>query len=268
MTAEPKTAFDPRRRRPPAERPGVGAPPDPDLISTPLPSRTPLAVVGAPVVAEPAIAIEPVTSAATDEEKAAGERSVPPAPAGSEDRLPGLERSVGSRQIHTTLSAAACAPLETARAEHPGTSYGELIINALRAGRPTLIAERPPTDDDPLARPPRSRRLLVEGRARSRQFTATTSQAAAIPQLAEEAGIPNLSELVERAVLITYGTPKRSTGCSLIHVAAAWRGLQVAIMRLRLRLISVMRLMPTRLTRWTLCRTRPDVGSRESTRIA
>ncbi|MDQ1516194.1 MAG: hypothetical protein QOE80_2024 [Actinomycetota bacterium] len=206
MTAQAKPAFDPRRRRQPAERPPIGEPPDPDVLAAPVPSRTPLAVVATPPGPEPAHATGAAPPAVTDDEQPVGEPT-PSAAAGADERLPGLERSVGSRQIHTTLSGAACALLDTARAEQPGTSYGELIINALRAARPTLISGRPPIDDDPLARPPRSRRLIVEGRARSRQFTATTSQAAAIAQLAEEAGIPNLSELVERSVLVTYGAP-------------------------------------------------------------
>ncbi|MDQ1501277.1 MAG: hypothetical protein QOI86_4617 [Actinomycetota bacterium] len=209
MTAEAKEAFDPRRRRRPADRPPVGAPPDPDLLSAP-PARTPLAVVAAPAVLEPAPVAEAPMSAAAAEEPA-GDRSAAATPAGTDERLPGLTRTVGCRQIHTTLSPAACDLLDTARAAQPGTSYGELIINALRAARPALIADRPPNDDDPLARPPRSRRLMVEGRARSRQFTATISQAAAIADLAEEAGIPNLSELVERAVLVTYGGADESS---------------------------------------------------------
>ncbi|MDQ1567362.1 MAG: hypothetical protein QOF96_2242 [Actinomycetota bacterium] len=210
MTAEAKPAFDPRRRRTPADRPPIGAPPDPDLLSAP-PARTPLAVVAAPAATEPAPGAEAAMSATAAEEQPAGDRSAPATPAGADERLPGLTRTVGCRQIHTTLSGAACDLLDAARAAQPGTSYGELIINALRAARPALIAERPPNDDDPLARPPRSRRLMVEGRARSRQFTATISQAAAIAQLAEEAGIPNLSELVERAVLVTYGAPDGSS---------------------------------------------------------
>jgi hypothetical protein len=210
MTAEPKSTFDPRRRRPTAERPTVGAPPDSDLLSSPpVSTRTTLAVVATPSSAEttPAAAVATPAGTSDTEHPTTSEQTLTAAAPGSEERLPGFKRSVGSRQIHTTLSAAAYALLDTARAEQQGRSYGDLVIHALRAARSILVAERPEVDDDPLARPPRSRRLVVEGRARSRQFTATASQAAAIAQLSEEAGIPNLSELVERAVLIAYGTP-------------------------------------------------------------
>jgi hypothetical protein len=163
-------AFDPRKPR--APRPGVGGPPPKELLGDPAP-RTSLAVV------EPDV----------------GEGS-------EEGRLPGRQRRPGSREIHVTLSEWAYQLLEAAR--RPGTSYGDLIAAALREARPTLLAERPVPPDDPLDRPPRTQRLHVEGRTRSRPFNVTPAQAAAIRALALEVGIPNISELVDRSVVLTY----------------------------------------------------------------
>src|SRR5467141_1927344 len=75
VTAEPTPAFNPRRRRPPAERPPVGPPPDPDLLSTPVPARTALAVVAPPAAPDPATADDPATLAAGGEDEPAGERA-------------------------------------------------------------------------------------------------------------------------------------------------------------------------------------------------
>jgi hypothetical protein len=165
-------AFDPRKRR--APRPGVGGPPPKELLGDPAP-RTSLAVV------------EPEVGEGNDD-----------------GRLPGRQRRPGSREIHVTLSERAYALLEVAR--KPGTSYGDLIAAALREAKATLMAERPAPAEDPLDRPPRTQRLYVEGRTRSRPFNVTPAQADAIRALAEEVGIPNISELVDRSVLLTYGS--------------------------------------------------------------
>jgi len=45
--------------------------------------------------------------------------------------------------------------------------------------------------------------------SRHRSFSVTHAQAAAIAALAAEVGIPNLSELIERAVLFAYGSQHR-----------------------------------------------------------
>jgi hypothetical protein len=122
-----------------------------------------------------------------------------------EERLPGIRRRPGSREIHVTLSEKAYRLLETVRADNLGTSYGDLVAAALVQAKPTLLAERPPPPDDPLLRPVRTQRLHVEGRTRSRPFNVTPAQADAIRALAGEVGIPNLSELVDRAVVLVYG---------------------------------------------------------------
>jgi hypothetical protein len=169
------TPFDPRQRRTP-RRP-VGGPPPKDLLAVlePVPEQD-----GAPEGEEPA------------EETADG------------GRLPGRQRRPGSREIHVTLSERAYRLLEAVRGEQPGTSYGDLIVAALREAKPTLVAERPSPPEDPLLRPARSQRLHVEGRTRSRPFNVTPAQADAIRALADEVGIPNLSELVDRSVVLTY----------------------------------------------------------------
>jgi len=95
--------------------------------------------------------------------------------------------------------------LQTARAENPATSYGDLVAAALVQAKPTLLADRPTPPDDPLLRPARTQRLHVEGRTRSRPFNVTPAQADAIRALADEVGIPNLSELVDRSVVLAYG---------------------------------------------------------------
>ncbi len=122
------------------------------------------------------------------------------------ERLPGIRCRPGSREIHVTLSEKAYRLLETARAENPATSYGDLVAAALVQAKPALLADRPAPPEDPLLRPARAQRLHVEGRTRSRPFNVTPAQADAIRALAEEVGIPNLSELVDRSVVLAYGT--------------------------------------------------------------
>jgi hypothetical protein len=127
-------------------------------------------------------------------------------------RLPGRQRRPGSREIHVTLSEKAYRLLEAVRADNPGTSYGDLIASALVRAKPTLLADRPAPPDDPLLRPVRTQRLHVEGRTRSRPFNVTPAQADAIRALADEVGIPNLSELVDRAVVLTYDSAVAAEG--------------------------------------------------------
>jgi hypothetical protein len=187
-TETTETSFDPRKRRTP--RRAVGGPP-----ARQLPIEG--AVVGegsAAVSADPvpmALVAVPVGEGSLDETADGG-------------RLPGRQRRPGSREIHVTLSEKAYRLLETARADNPGTSYGDLIASALVRAKPTLLADRPAPPDDPLLRPVRTQRLHVEGRTRSRPFNVTPAQADAIRALADEVGIPNLSELVDRSVVLTY----------------------------------------------------------------
>lgn len=122
------------------------------------------------------------------------------------DDLPGTERTVNTRQLHANLSGEAYDLLRAAKAANPDRTFGDLITEALRAARSTLVAEGATADedDDPLAPPRRARRLRVAD-SRHRSFSVTHGQAAAIVALAGEVGIPNLSELFERAVLLAYG---------------------------------------------------------------
>ena len=184
--------FDPRKPRSP--RPAVGGPP-------------PRALVEAPPAAEPMPDAVPVLSAvALDAVPAVGEGS-----GDDEGRLPGRQRRPGSREIHVTISEKAYRLLEAARAERPGTSYGDLVAFALVNAKPTLLEDKPAPPEDPLLRPVRTQRLHVEGRTRSRPFNVTPAQADAIRALADDAGIPNLSELVDRAVVLTYDGAKHTT---------------------------------------------------------
>jgi hypothetical protein len=121
------------------------------------------------------------------------------------ERLPGSQRRPGSREIHVTLSEKAYRLLESARVDNAARSYGDLVAAALVLARPTLLADRPAPPDDPLLRPARTQRLHVDGRTRSRPFNVTPAQADAIRALADDVGIPNLSELVDRAVVLAYG---------------------------------------------------------------
>jgi len=180
--------FDPRKPR----RPGraVGGPPP-----RPLPLEAATVGEGTAAVTDPA----PVALVAVPVGEGSG------AEPSEEERLPGIRRRPGSREIHVTLSEKAYRLLETARAENPATSYGDLVAAALVQAKATLLADRPAPPDDPLLRPARTQRLHVEGRTRSRPFNVTPAQADAIRALAEEAGIPNLSELVDRSVVLAYG---------------------------------------------------------------
>jgi hypothetical protein len=130
---------------------------------------------------------------------------------GDDGRLPGRQRRPGSREIHVTISEKAYRLLEAARAERPGTSYGDLVASALVNAKSTLLGDKPAPPEDPLLRPVRTQRLHVEGRTRSRPFNVTPAQADAIRALAVDAGIPNLSELIDRAVVLTYDGARDST---------------------------------------------------------
>jgi len=185
------TPFDPRQRRTP-RRP-VGGPPPKDLLTSPAAPGEPSPWPGPLAVLEPV----PGPDAAPEGEEPAEETA-------DGGRLPGRQRRPGSREIHVTLSERAYRLLDAVRAEQPATSYGDLIVAALREAKPTLVAERPTPPDDPLLRPARTQRLHVEGRTRSRPFNVTPAQADAIRALADEVGIPNLSELVDRSVVLTY----------------------------------------------------------------
>lgn len=186
-----RPAFDPRQRR--APRPAIGGPPSKDQIGSAAPAEVP---------PEPRVAMAMLEPAETT--PGGSLRVAPGMPPADETRIPGSARTPGSRQIHTTLSERAHRLLDAARADQPDTSYGELVVAALRESRAALVAGRPPEPEDPFVRPPRARRLRVEGKARSRPFHVTAAQAEAILALAAEAGIPNLSELVERAVESVY----------------------------------------------------------------
>jgi hypothetical protein len=188
--------FDPRKKRSPRRAVG-GPPPRPELAGTPddtMGSALGSIPPGAPVMAAPASLV------------AVGEGSE--TPNGDEGRLPGIQRRPGSRQIHVTLSEKAYQLLDTVRAQRPESSYGDLVTAALVNAKPTLLAERPTDPEDPLLAPSRTQRLHVEerGRTRSRPFNVTPAQADAIRALAEEVGIPNISELVDRSVVLTYDT--------------------------------------------------------------
>lgn len=204
MAAEPSTeaaatSFDPRTRRSP--RRAVGGPPPRQLVTT-LP-------MGDVTVGEgsPAVTADTVPSLVA---VAVGDGSVPDTEDGG--RLPGRQRRPGSREIHVTLSEKAYRLLEAARGENPGTSYGDLVAAALVHAKPTLLADRPAPPEDPLLRPVRTQRLHVEGRTRSRPFNVTPAQADAIRALADEVGIPNLSELVDRSVVLTYTVADSTDG--------------------------------------------------------
>jgi hypothetical protein len=182
------TTFDPRKPRKPGR--AVGGPPRSQL---PMEGGT-VGEGSAAVTADPApVAFRSVAAGEGSREETAGEA-----------RLPGIRRRPGSREIHVTLSEKAYQLLEAARADNPGTSYGDLVAAALVRAKPTLLADRPTPPDDPLLRPVRTQRLYVEGRTRSRPFNVTPAQADAIRALADEVGIPNLSELVDRSVVVTY----------------------------------------------------------------
>lgn len=199
MAAETRseaTSFDPRQPRKP--RRAVGGPPPRSLVSAAPPAEDAAAVGEGSAVVVESLPMSLVT--------------VPPVGEGSadEERLPGVRRRPGSREIHVTLSEKAYRLLEAARGDNPGTSYGDLVAAALVHAKPTLLAERPTPPDDPLLRPVRTQRLHVEGRTRSRPFNVTPAQADAIRALADEVGIPNLSELVDRSVVLTYeGSPEQ-----------------------------------------------------------
>jgi hypothetical protein len=189
-TETTETSFDPRKRRSP--RRAVGGPPPKLPIGGTMVGEGSAAVTADPVPM--ALVAVPVGEGSSEE-------------TADEGRLPGRQRRPGSREIHVTLSEKAYRLLEAARAENPGTSYGDLIASALVRAKPDLLAERPAPPDDPLLRPARTQRLHVEGRTRSRPFNVTPAQADAIRALADEVGIPNLSELVDRSVVFTYDTP-------------------------------------------------------------
>ncbi|HZQ76859.1 MAG TPA: hypothetical protein VFE55_05995 [Acidimicrobiia bacterium] len=188
-TTSEATAFDPRKPRRPAR--AVGSPPP-----RPLPMEAATVGEGSGAVTDPA----PMALVAVPVGEGSG------AETSEGERLPGIRRRPGSREIHVTLSEKAYRLLETARAENPATSYGDLVAAALVQAKPALLADRPAPPEDPLLRPARAQRLHVEGRTRSRPFNVTPAQADAIRALAEEVGIPNLSELVDRSVVLAYGT--------------------------------------------------------------